>query len=222
MNLDLTQEYKAPTPKTYIAFVLDKSGSMNSIRDVAIRGFNDQLNNIAREANPNTFVSLVTFSTHVTPIFFNRKVQDVKHLTYENYQPSGWTALYDAIGYTIIRLENQSEYDANTAFLVVIVSDGYENRSTDYTASSIASLIKRKQDSHRWTFAYVGANQDLSKVAQTLHIPFGNFIQYNSTPIGTANAFSSVSSSTSNYLKSRKMGITATENFSGTLLEDLD
>lgn len=214
MNLDLTQEYKAPVPKTYIAFVLDKSGSMSNIRDVAIKGFNDQLNSIAREANPNTYVSLVTFSTQVTPIFFNRKVNQVEHLTYESYQPNGWTALYDAVGYTISRLENQGEYDSNTAFLVVIISDGYENRSVDYTAHTIANLIKRKQDSHRWTFAYVGANQDLSKVAQLLHIPMGNFINYTSTPNGTSEAFMNISSSTSNYLKSRKLGITATETFS--------
>lgn len=216
MNLDLTQEQRFPisSPKTYIAFVLDKSGSMSAIRDVAVRGFNDQLDSITREASPNTFVSLVTFSTFVTPIFFNRKVGQVEKLSFLNYKPEGWTALYDAVGYTISRLENESEYDFNTAFLVVIISDGYENRSTDYTSSSLANLIKRKQSSGRWTFAYVGANQDLSKVSELLHIPVGNTIRYDSNPIGTAAAFVNVSNSTSGYLRSRSLGVTATTSFS--------
>ena len=216
MNLDLTKEQRFPnsSPKTYIAFVLDKSGSMQNIRDVAIRGFNDQLESITREANPNTFVSLVTFSTFVTPIFFNRRINQVEKLDYFNYQPEGWTALYDAVGYTISRLENESEYDSNTAFLVVIISDGYENRSVDYTSSKLANLITRKQHSGRWTFAYVGANQDLGKVTQLLNIPLGNAITYDSSPIGTAAAFVNITNSTSDYLRSRKMGITATESFS--------
>ena len=214
MRVDTSlEEGRGETPKTYVAFVLDRSGSMNAVLTPTIDGFNHQLDTIKREANINTLISLVTFNDIVTPIFFNRPVSGMKYLNSVNYRPHGWTALYDAVGYTIRRLENEAEYDSNTAFLVVIVSDGQENRSLEFNANSLSSLIRQKKNTGRWTFTYIGSNQDLEFVRNVLYIPQGNIFDWTYTAEGTAAAYGANSIGLSNYLISRNAGETTTSNF---------
>lgn len=204
------------TPKTYVAFVLDQSGSMKNVLYPTIDGFNKQLDTIKNEANINTYVSLVTFNSAVMPIFFNRSISNVPTLGTHNYKPEGWTALYDAVGYTINRLENEAEYDGNTAFLVVIVSDGQENRSVDYNRNRISSLVRQKKSTGRWTFVYIGSNQDLSDAMSVFDLPHQNVFDWQYTPIGTAAAYGANSVGLSNYLTARNAGLTFTSNFFDT------
>jgi hypothetical protein len=41
----------------------------------------------------------------------------------------------------------------------------------------------------RWTFTYLGSNQDLSKVSADLHIPQRNIAGYDATAASTASAW---------------------------------
>lgn len=222
MNLDLSLEnkpFEVLAPKRhYIAVVLDRSGSMgqNGVLDSTINGFNAQIDAINREATPETYVSLVTFGTSVSPIYFNRRNGQIEKLNRNNYRPEGWTALYDAVGYTIRRLENEAEYASDSTFLVMIVSDGYENRSVDYNAHSLANLIRNKQYTGRWTFTYMGSNQDLSQVATILNIPFANTLAFQSTAEGTASAFCASNAAIGSYLRSAKKGMMGTADFYST------
>lgn len=175
----------------YVAFVLDRSGSMDKIKNATIDGFNQQLDAIRREADGNTRVSLTTFGSEVTPIYFNRHITRTENLNHLNYKPEGWTALYDAVAYTVNRLSMEAEYANDATYLVVIVSDGYENYSREYNMYRIANLIKAKQDTGRWTFVYIGSNQDLGKIATQTGIFIGNTMPFVNDERGVAQMFNS-------------------------------
>lgn len=155
--------------KRFVAFVLDRSGSMEKIKEEAVEGLNDQMNLLRAEAEKGgseCLFSLTVFSTDVESLYFNESINSLQNLTYDKYVPNGWTHLYDGVGYTIDRLCSETDVDNEyNSYLVIVVSDGQEtpqNGSKVWTAASLAKKIKSLQDTNRWTFAYVGANQDLS------------------------------------------------------------
>src|SRR5258706_3780732 len=207
-------EINKETLRTYIAIVLDKSGSMEKIKDATIDGFNKQVDSIVREAVGKVYLSLITFSSQVEPVFVNQPPSYLTKLTRENYRPNGWTALYDAVGHAINRLDYTSEDVGNSAFLVIIVSDGQENYSKEFR-HTLPAMIKRKQETGRWTFVYVGSNQDLSHVAQSLYIPFTNTFAFESNAVGTAAAFNASSGGMSTYFAGRKRGLTSSDSYFG-------
>jgi len=184
--------------RTRVAIILDRSSSMGSIRDVTISTFNEQVDAIKETAKESdTRVSLVTFADHVDePIIWNKPVKSLKKLTREDYRPSGMTAMNDAVGLTIDKLRGLPEAaDEDVSFLVVIISDGLENASQEYTSQLIANRIGPLQDSGRWTFTYIGANQDLSQVSKDTGIHMDNTFAFvasaqgvNSMSVDTARA----------------------------------
>ena len=202
--------------KTRIAILLDSSGSMASISREAVDMFNEQVRAIRKgAAEVDTRVSLVTFASEANaPLFFNTDVANLKELDYNQYSPNGGTAMYDAIGNTIEALTALPEAnEENTSFLMVIISDGQENSSKKYSASAIAERVKSLQDGKRWTFSYLGANQDLTKVSQQLGFHQGNMMSFNANSAGVGVASVANSGSTANYMASRSLGVQGLTNF---------
>lgn len=202
--------------KNYIAIILDRSGSMGSMRKEAVDAFNQQVKAI-REGSKDmeTKVSLVTFSTIAdVPKIWNQAVGKLKTLQESSYKPDGMTAMYDAVGETITKLKAVPDADdPNVSFLVVVISDGVENNSKRFNSAQVAELVKSLQDTNRWTFTYLGANQDLSKVSQSLNIPMGNTMSFAATPSGLKNAASVNAVGTNSYLTSRMRGQTCSVDF---------
>jgi Mg-chelatase subunit ChlD len=203
-----------PKLKNYVLMILDKSGSMTALQNEIVGGFNDQLK-VIREENTKygmkSLVSLVTFSSRVdTPIAWLEDIDTIKELTAEEYKPDGMTAMYDAIGDSIEKLMQVPDAnDEGTAFLVIIISDGQENNSTKYTGQKIAELIDSCQKTGRWTFTYIGANQDLSQVSKHLNIDVNNTLRFAATAAGVNMMESDMSMGTSTYYASRSRGITS-------------
>lgn len=208
----LGQEVKKDLLRTYVAIVLDKSGSMDNILDATIQGFNTQVDSIVKEAIGQTFLSLVTFNSYVEPVFWNQHPSYLTKLSRNNYKPQGYTALYDAIGYTINRLDYTAEDVGNAAFLVIIVSDGMENRSQQFR-HTLSALMKQKQATGRWTFVYVGSNHDIAKVANDLYIPNSNRHQFTYDAAGTTAAYTASSGGLKSYFADRSVGLTNSTNF---------
>jgi uncharacterized protein YegL len=155
---------------THVAIVLDRSGSMAPIAAETVTVINEQLEKLGNEKLTDK-VTLVTFSTTVdAPHLLNTS----DRFSAEDFKPAGWTALYDAIGETITNLQTLEQTDPDTAFLVIIITDGAENMSKNFNQTRLAGLIKELQDSKKWTFVYLGTKADLFTVEQTLNIPFGN------------------------------------------------
>lgn len=209
---------KVELQTAHVVIILDESGSMSSTRDVTIRGVNEQIQKIKENSKSDkiqTFISFVTFNSRGSTNFrfFNQPVESLTEITEKEYVPSGMTAMYDAVGETIDKYIFETEYnDKNTTYLIVIVSDGEENASGTYTDKLIAEKIQELQKNGRWTFTYMGANQDLSKVSVHLGIPLSNMAMYSSSIIGTSKGMTLNSSAIGGYMKTRSGGFIPTSS----------
>jgi Mg-chelatase subunit ChlD len=202
---------------TYIAVVVDKSYSMQTVREAALSGINEQISAIKANADKGgeTFVTMIEFNNVIEILFDKKKAADLLPLAPSEYVPSGTTAWYDAIYTAINRLRAGQKPTDDTAYLVVVISDGQENASRECTAGMLADEIQKLQATGKWTFTYMLSNVDPSQVQNTLGIPKGNIAQYNSDMKGTALAFSSMARSTSDYLGLRAVGVTGSDSFYG-------
>ena len=213
-------------PTTHVALILDRSSSMSSIREEAIGAFNDQLRVIREESEDGTpnLVTLTTFATTVDDFqFFDEAPKQIPTLTLDRYQPGGSTALLDAIMKTVDAFRKLPDADdPDTSFLVAVITDGEENSSQEYSLRNdgpkrVGETIKELEATQRWTFTYLCANVDPTKIQRTLNISAGNTMSFTADRSGTVAASTFHSASTSNYLKARKMGLTSTPTFySGT------
>ena len=189
---------------TYVALVLDESGSMSTIEKEIVEGFNEQIQSIKRghkEGNTeNTYISLVTFDSGIYEKWFNKGIDDIESLDKDDYNPGSMTAMLDAVGYTLDKLKDKTNYDSDdNKYLVVVLSDGKENNSTDYGFDDIAELVSDLQDNYNFTFTYMGANQDLSELSDKLNIKEGNITGFESTKEGTQVATCTMGVATASY-----------------------
>ncbi len=178
---------KAAMQKTQIfnVIILDRSGSMQTIRQAAVDGFNETLAGIkkAQEKFGDTqehFVSLVTFCGCETRHVFDKvPVGEAHPLSMKDYEPCCTTPLYDAMGLTLTAMHKQTKDMEDVAVVVTIITDGYENASKEYNGSSIKALVEtlRKEG---WTFTYMGANQDAMEVAMSMSIRNARNFDYSS------------------------------------------
>ena len=181
--------------KVYNLIILDKSGSMNSIARAAISGFNETVGSIraAQERYNKTqqhFVSLFVFcNCDKSYIYENVPVEDVKELTSREYRPCCGTPLYDAMGISLNQLLSKIQEDKNATAAVTVITDGMENASREYSGKAIKSLVNKLKEEEGWNFAYIGTNQDVEKVAESIAIE--NSMWYACTPMGMSNAWNS-------------------------------
>lgn len=182
------------TPKTqvYNLVILDKSGSMESIRKEAIDGYNETLGTIraAQLKHMDTqehYVSLAAFcSCGVDMIYDKTPIKDADKLTPENYNPCCCTPLFDAIGGTIKKLRKAIKDIPDAAVLVTIITDGYENDSKEWTGPAVKKLIDECK-AEGWMVSFIGAGEDVVKVATTISVT--NTVVWDKTASGTREVF---------------------------------
>ena len=168
-------ETKQTKTQIYNVIILDKSGSMECIRQAAVSGFNETLNGIkkAQEKYADTqkhFVSLLTFCDCEKKYVFDKvPVADAHPLTMNDYQPCCCTPLYDAMGFTLTTMRNHVKDIEDSVVVVTIITDGLENASKEYTGSAVKQLVE-KLKGEGWSFTYMGANQDSVEIAFNLSI----------------------------------------------------
>lgn len=188
---------------TKIKVILDRSGSMNAVRDVTVDKFNEYLNGVKVDrGKKKILVSLYQFDDQYQMDYEDVPVQDVQPLVAGvSYVPRGATALLDAIGKTMSG--DKGRLKSKDKGICVIITDGYENASKEYSNDAVKTLIKNLEDEEGWTFVYLGANQDAFDVAQRFGIrAAGQTISYGATHAGTATAMSSLASATTRYVHS--------------------
>jgi Mg-chelatase subunit ChlD len=182
--------------KTHQIIVLDRSGSMSACRAETIAGFNRVVGEVSAAAEgADVRVTLVVFNEEVAFAAFCEPTAALQPLTPETYVPGGATAMLDAVGFALDRFATEVGDDKETRYVVVVVSDGEENASRRYDYPAIASMINARQSTGRWTFAYVGANQDLSEVSRRMEIPRRNMVCYAPSREGTQDAFGAIAES---------------------------
>lgn len=186
-NLEKAEEVKAeetPLKDVDLVFLLDKSGSMYDVVSDTIGGFNSFIER-EREKNPNTHVTLVLFDTEYKVLYTRKPIDEVSKLTKNEYFADGCTALLDAIGTTINRLDRKVENDV----LFVITTDGLENSSIEYNKLDIKNMIAN----HNWEFLFIGADIDSYEEACGLGISRTRAANYEKSSAGLGALFDSVS-----------------------------
>ena len=161
--------------QVFNVIILDKSGSMGSIRRAAVDGFNETLAGIrkAQETFAETqthYVSLVAFcSCEMTEIYDKAPVAEARPMELDDYNPCCCTPLYDAMGFTLTKMQKHVEEMNDAIVVVTIITDGLENASKEYNGATVKGLVERLKEKG-WSFTYMGANQDAEEVACTLSI----------------------------------------------------
>lgn len=172
--------------RTRIAIILDRSGSMESVRESTVTGFNEFIRK-QREVGGDVSVKLVQFDDQYD-VVFDKPLAEVPELTQATFVPRGWTALYDAQGKTIVtlgeELEKTPESERPSKVIVMTLTDGQENQSKEYKLSDISKMIKAQQEKYNWEFIFLGANQDAVKTAATMNIPLRSSMTYTSNAQG--------------------------------------
>lgn len=185
-----------------VAFVLDSSGSMGPLKQAAINGFNENIQSLRVDASGghDIRVWLLVFNDNVLLCGSKMEPKSVADMTLESYQPSGSTALQDAMGDAIQHLRDETMREPESAYLVVTVTDGEENASKRLGGQNglaqLRSLIDECQKSGRWTFVFSGT-PGLDAFATALSIPKGNQQVFHAT----ANAYKIASATRGSGLK---------------------
>ena len=175
--------------KIYNLIILDESGSMQSIKAQAITGLNETFQTIksAQEKyeNQSHYVTLVSFNSNKVNIIYDCcPIHHIQELSNKDYQPSACTPLYDAMGMSLTKLKTEAKDEDNV--LVTIITDGYENASREYSGKAIVQLVEELK-AKGWIFAYIGANQDVEKVAFSMGI--NNSMRFDANVLGSKAMF---------------------------------
>jgi hypothetical protein len=170
-----------------IAYVLDRSGSMQSLASDAIGGFNSFLSS-QKEVEGRANFTLVLFDHEYLVIHKSVDIRQVPDLDARTYVPRGQTALLDAVGRTIddlgAHLAALPEAQRPAKVIVAIFTDGLENASTDYTTERLADMIKHQQEKYNWEFLFLAANQDAIASAAKIAIPAAQAMNFAASPTG--------------------------------------
>lgn len=177
MNIN-QNEQNIPEMKTkhqvHNLIILDESGSMESIKEFIISGFNELVQAIhgieQQYTEQEHFISFVTFNgLGQKVIHFRDPAAKLHKINGMRYRPTSMTPLYDAMGDSINRLRQELEKESDYNVLVTILTDGQENASKEYSGAAIKKLVEAMKHLG-WTFTYIGADHDVEKFAIDISI----------------------------------------------------
>ena len=175
----------------HAGFAVDGSGSMSPIRKEVVDAYNEQLRVLEKESEDiPTNITIVKFASVVEkPIIFETPVKEVKPITEEDYRPDGMTAMLDGVGYLIDEFKKLPDADdPDTVFIINVISDGAENNSKNEDYASISEKIQACKATGRWTFSYMGCNQDLSILSARMGLSKGDTRMFVASAAGVATS----------------------------------
>jgi len=197
--------------RTIYQLIVDRSGSMGNCIDATINGYNEQLNRILsmKEEFPEQeiLMGLTLFNDTIKLKAVAENLNHATRLNRENYVPDGSTALYDAIGKTVLHLEEMAarNSDIPTTFVVVVLTDGYENSSNFFNLHQIRHLISRLESTGKWTFSFIGATLDAVEVAEKMAFKANNSFSFDKREMKSA-VWYKLSGSMHHYFSKKRTG----------------
>lgn len=174
-----------------LVFVLDKSGSMSGFEQDTIGGYNSVLAE-NRKKEGNIYVTTVLFNHENSTLHNREPISKVKNLTLDDYSVGGNTALLDAVGITIDKIRENRKITKNNNVLFVIITDGAENSSNEYSRDKIKSMINSAEKEDKWDFIFLGANIDAIAEAGNIGIKSDNATGYVQDKAGYGKAYDAV------------------------------
>lgn len=203
--------------KTMICLILDRSGSMAGRENDVVGGVNAFLDEQKKLPDPAS-IAFVRFDSAGTERFRAMgPLTEAQPLTLADYQPRGGTPLLDAVGTTIAKLDDDWKTEQPERCILVIVTDGEENESREYTKAKVKDMIESRQASGKWAFIYLGANVDAFSEAAAMGIMTANSAGYQNTAKGTRSLYATASQTVGHM---RATGQTVAHNLGGNIDED--
>lgn len=177
--------------------ILDESGSMSGCTTSTVAGCNSTIE-VARSVQKKhadkqrSFISIYAFQSDGSRpsryICKNEPVEKINFISAKDYDPEGCTPLLDAIGSTLVDLKAVAATHPDSMGIVTIITDGYENASTEYDLKTVKMLIEQHKELG-WTFNFIGANIDVDSIGNALSID--NRMSFNNDNAGTAMMYDS-------------------------------
>lgn len=158
----------------HVCFVIDESGSMGGTEADVIGGFKKVIDEQKAVKDGTCSVSYFKFASGVEKVYIGKDVNEVEYLD-GKYHPGGLTALFDGVGTAVDEIgkwiDKMPESEKPEKNLIVVMTDGGENNSKDYSASKVKEMIKHQEDKYNWSFIYMGS--DLKDAHDANSLGFG-------------------------------------------------
>lgn len=187
---------------TELVFIIDRSGSMEGLESDTIGGFNAMLKE-QQAVEGEAVVTTVLFDDEYQLLHDRIDIRAVAPLTDKDYTVRGSTALLDSLGKTIHKIRSvqkhtDEQYRAEKV-LFVIITDGQENASREYSAKRIKTVIEHQKQKYGWEFVFFGANMDAVMEAGKLGIGADRAQNYRADAMGTSIAYTAMSAFSTAY-----------------------
>ena len=177
---------------TELVFILDRSGSMAGLENDTIGGFNGMLEK-QKKQDGEANVTTVLFDDRYEMIHDRFPIHAVQPLTDKEYYVRGSTALLDAVGRTIHQAGNIQKYlpaDMKAEKVIfVIITDGFENASREYTYDRVSRMIERQKEQYGWEFLFLVANMDAVSEAKKFGISADRAVTFENDSQGIATNY---------------------------------
>lgn len=168
-----------------IVVVVDKSGSMYSLKDDVIGGFNSFLESQQKLGDDAT-MTVVLFNTEYEFYAEDQPLNEIPKFTNDSYVPTGGTALLDALGRAMTNILARRKDDK---VLVCVITDGQENSSKEYKKEDITKMINDKKQSG-WEFMFLSS--DLNAISDAKDYGFSNTFAFSADAKGTSMSYSAM------------------------------
>lgn len=190
---------------TELVLILDKSGSMSGLEKDTIGGYNSMLEK-QKAAEGECVITTVLFDNNYELLHDRIDIHAVKPITEKEYFVGGSTALLDAIGKTVHKIgtvqKNTAEDFRAEKVMFIIITDGEENASKQYSAEKVKAMIKRQKEKYGWEFIFLGANIDAVETAGRFGIDADRAVDYVPDSEGTKLNFCIMSETVAEFRKS--------------------
>ncbi len=190
---------------TELVFILYKSGSMGGLETDTIGGYNSMLKK-QQAIEGECHITTVLFDHNYELLHDRIDIEAVSPITEKEYQVGGATALLDAIGRTIHKIGNAQKHTAEDyraeKVMFVIITDGEENASREYSAEKIKAQIEQQKTKDGWEFIFLGANIDAVEAAGRFGIAPDRAVDYLADSEGTKLNFKVMGSAVATFRES--------------------
>jgi uncharacterized protein YegL len=181
---------------TELVFILDRSGSMGGLESDTIGGFNSLIEKQKKQEG-KCLVTTVLFDHEILTLHDRVPLEEIKPLSEKDYEVRGCTALLDAIGMTVNHIIGIHKYarkeDVPQNTMFVIMTDGMENASREYSAHQVKKMIELEKKRYGWEFLFIGANIDAVETGRSFGISADRAVNYRADSRGTNVVYEAVS-----------------------------
>ena len=193
---------------------------MHGLTADTIGGFNSLIEK-QKEVEGEANITLITFNENVKEVYISKPLKEVEVLTNKEYISNGMTALYDAVGLTVSKLEGRladlPEEERPEKVMIVVTTDGYENSSKEYNQHAIKNILENKEK-EGWEVIFIGANIDTASEGAKIGLNSMKTANYEASARGMGMMYSAVSDAVMNVRKKGKLN----EDWADSLNADED